>query len=325
MAFALTPVVVGLGSAEVYVRHVGLVSEAYESGGDLGWTARPGLENYRFQTRVESAAFEVTTNADGLRTSHQRVRPPDQKRVMVFGESTVFGWGVPEEAVPAVLLEGALGPGWQVINGGQPGYTSEQVSRLSQLAVPAYRPDVVIMFHTWNDLRYAERGDRAFLPEHAAVARHAWWSKSMLMRWLLEAEEGDASLEIPRHNPLVSFREALPGESVRVSSEERAENIDAVAAICRKYGVEFVLAMLPPGAPGITQRTVCPDHFICTELQMGAERAGAPFFDLTPALAGWSEELLLLYQDPGHFTALGNQALMQYLAALLLESQKSGE
>ena len=330
LLFALLPTIVLFGSAELYVRSAGLTSDTYESGGSLGWTARPNLLDYRYQSRANSTLFSVTTNEDGLRTPYTRERTPGVNRMMVFGESTIFGWGVPEDGAPAARLEAALGDGWEVVNGGQPGYTSEQVLRLSRLAVPAYRPDVVVMFHTWNDHRFAEKVDRDFLPDHAAVARNKWWAQSAVLRWLTEPKDGDASGEMSaKPAPIFSFREAQGGEVSRVPPEHRVENIAAVAEVCRSVGARLVLATLPPGAPGVTALRLCPfvgtkgsgkttGHPVCLELSTAADQAGAPFFDLTSAIQGQREDLLLLYADPGHFTALGNELFMRSLATQLL-------
>ncbi len=43
LCFALIPMLVMVGLAEVGVRSLGLSSDAYRSGGSLGWTARPNL------------------------------------------------------------------------------------------------------------------------------------------------------------------------------------------------------------------------------------------------------------------------------------------
>jgi len=320
LLFALIPAIWLFGAAEFYVRSADLASDTYRSGGSLGWTARPNLERYSYRVNANSNVFVVTTNEDGLRTPYTRKRTSDDQRVMVFGESTIFGWGVSEDGLPAVRLEAALGEGWEVVNGGQPGYTSEQLVRLTRLALPAYRPDVVVMFHTWNDARRAEKTDRDFLPDHLAITRSKWWAQSELLRWLAEPKEGDASDELPRlpPTPILSFREAQSGETHRVSPEHRAENIAAVADLSRSVGAQFILATLPPGGPGVTFRSLCPAHPVCSELITAAELADAPFFNLAPSISGLQEDLVLLYGDPGHFTEFGNDVMMRSLAASLL-------
>jgi hypothetical protein len=327
LLFALVPAIWLFGAAEFYVQSAELASGPYRSGGSLGWTARPNLEGYSYRSRANSSLFVVTTNEDGLRTPYTRQRMSDDKRVMVFGESTIFGWGVSKEGLPAARLEAALGEGWEVVNGGQPGYTSEQVLRLTRLALPAYRPDVVVMFHTWNDARSAEKTDRDFLPEHLAVTRSKWWAKSELLRWLAEPKEGDASDDLPQmpRAPILSYRVADAGETHRVPPEHRAENIAAVADLSRSVGAQFVLATLPPGGPGVTLRSLCPAHPVCSQLSTAADLAGAPFFNLAPSVGGLQEASVLLYGDPGHFTEFANDVMMRSLAASLLAYFESEE
>jgi lysophospholipase L1-like esterase len=332
LLFALIPTVVVLSVAEIGVRALNLVSDTYRSGGSLGWTARPNLHDYLLRAptkapswtplwfrRAERAEFSVTTNADGLRTPYGRERSPGAHRVMIFGESTIFGWGLSYDETPAALLEAALGEGWQVVNAGQPGYTSEQVWRLAELAIPAYRPDTVVVFNTWNDQRLAVISDRELLPDHEAVARSKWWAKSHLLRWLVGLEEGAAEGDRPVSpgSPIFSFREALEGEQPRVTSAQRGENIESIASACEEGEAQLVLATLPPAARGITGRDLCPQHPMCADSERLAQSFGTQFFDLTPALRGARDEEVLLYSDPGHFTAVGNELMMRFFAPSL--------
>ena len=133
------------------------------------------------------------------------------------------------------------------------------------------------------------------------------------MRWLAALEEGAPEAEFPT-SPLFSFREALEGEERRVTPVQRAENIGSVAAACEAVGAELILATLPPGAVGITKRDLCEVHPVCTELVRVGNSVGSQFFDLTPGLRGASDDEVLMYSDPGHFTAVGNDRMMRFFA-----------
>ena len=57
----------------------------------------------------------------------------------LLGDSTVFGWGVDDGQTVADGLAAAL-PGVEVLNAGQPGYSTVQAARLLEV-VAAWRPE----------------------------------------------------------------------------------------------------------------------------------------------------------------------------------------
>ena len=92
---------------------------------------------------------EVMTNALGFRgpewTPAEGTRPV-AGRVMLLGDSQVFGYGVNASDAMAERLQGALGAGYEVLNAGVPTWgPQEQVLALDTYG-PTYRPEVVVYF-----------------------------------------------------------------------------------------------------------------------------------------------------------------------------------
>ena len=126
----------------------------------LGW-ALPA------DARFTWMGMEVTTNRLGLR-GHDPwpvgSRPEPVRRVLVLGDSSVFGHGVGDDDTFPRQLESMLedqGPA-DVQNGGVPGYTCGQGLKLFKRLLPDFSPDVVVVYHLHSDRRIASGRDVVF-------------------------------------------------------------------------------------------------------------------------------------------------------------------
>jgi hypothetical protein len=109
--------------------------------------------------RYESAEYDMTATANnlGFRDRDFRVdRVSGVRRVLVIGDSFVFGWGLPvEQSWPKVLEQELAGFGahTEVANLGQPGASPFQYAEVARRAVPLLHPDcVVVAISESNDL-----------------------------------------------------------------------------------------------------------------------------------------------------------------------------
>lgn len=113
----------------------------------LGWTIRPASRD-----RITGL---YASNALGLRSAPREEPadpPPGVLRVLVAGDSFAHGDEVPWAATWTALLEERLGPPFTVLNGGVPGYGTDQAwLRFSALA-PRLRPVVGILTILLEDL-----------------------------------------------------------------------------------------------------------------------------------------------------------------------------
>jgi len=301
IAFALLPVLVLSAGLEIGARL--LTEEAtYAASGPMGWTMQPGLVNHPVPLQdFSKKTFTISTNADGLRTDLPRERTPGIKRLVVFGDSTIFGWGLSLDESPSGVLEAALGEGWEVLNAGQPGFSSEQASRLAAGVLPAYQPDGVIWFQPWHDRATVDAPDREQLPE-VSVAR-PWWEAS---RFLSAVWSKQLQTPAPEGDPLFPFVPLnQPTDIPRVAPEHRAENITAVHAAAGDAWM--VLSVLPN--PETLDYARAPKEYQ-RELARIAERIGVSFVDPDDAVRGQARSDLTLQGDPGHYTAHANQMLM---------------
>lgn len=116
---------------------------------ELGWVQK---ENLDVTTRAEQGwLVRFRTNADGVTPPEaRREKKPGVRRIMIFGDSTVVGRGVPQEKAIHAALEGKLGK-VEVINAGVEGYSTDQVLLRMRRLVPLYKPDVVLYGLCDND------------------------------------------------------------------------------------------------------------------------------------------------------------------------------
>gem|GEM_PF-3417297 len=277
---------------------------ALVGAGPLGWTMKPNLVDHLVDQADPQLDFHVSTNGDGLRTG--LARRSVGRRVATLGESTVFGWGLPPQDAPAGVLQELLGPDWEVLNAGQPGYSSEQGQRLARALLPLYDPQVVVWFHPWNDLAPAKATDRDLLPR---VAHSTWWRRSRLLSWIASPIRSAGSAL--QDNPLMPLRYDGPGDTLRVPRDQRAENLESLAEAA---GSERVLVVLLPNDATATQGGSSP---LALELRDSCERLGVRWLDLSGTLTPADLAPLTLPGDPGHFNRAGNERLMAPVAAAL--------
>jgi len=106
----------------------------------------------------------VRTNTLGFRGPGWAPAPSDAVvpgRVLLLGDSQVFGYGVDEHEGLAASLQAELGPGHEVLNAAVPTWgPPEYVKILSELA-PAYRPEIVVLVanvgNDWNEAKIDNR------------------------------------------------------------------------------------------------------------------------------------------------------------------------
>lgn len=117
---------------------------------ELGWALSPGWEgahsHHDFQARYK-------VDFRGFRADSDWIIKPHSKRIAIFGDSFVFGFGVNDDQTFVHLLDKSAGSGRAFINCGVPGYSNDQEMLYMERVLPRLRPDVVILVvYLANDL-----------------------------------------------------------------------------------------------------------------------------------------------------------------------------
>jgi lysophospholipase L1-like esterase len=205
---------------------------------ELFWSPRPGW-------RGEFQGWPVTINGLGLRGAEVALpKAPGRRRVVCFGDSITFGYGVGDtETYPYLVGQRLAAKGGEAVNAGVTGYTSHQVLGLARRLLPALEAEVATFCVGWNDAGTRPMDDR----EYARRVRASMSVEGILDRIALFSTAKAAYLR----SGLVA-RDA-GARRPRVAPLDYVENLRSMVEECRRLGVRPVFIALPrrrrPGEP----------------------------------------------------------------------------
>jgi len=222
----------------------------------IGWRLAP---NARRRYDKEAQPYFIAINSKGLRDrEHSYEKPPGIFRIVVIGDSFVFGAGGVEPAKRFTDILQASTSNTEVINMGVPAYGTDQEYQYLAEEGFKYHPDLVILCAFYNDFSESfstlnpsngrpkgyfsmEGGQLAFHPPSFSLlyrlGRHSYLA-------------GLANLELSKLSR--AYDKAMRrGDLVLDLSERMAtfkQLFASAADLCRQHGAEFVLVYLPPRA-----------------------------------------------------------------------------
>jgi lysophospholipase L1-like esterase len=308
--FVLAPLVVVLGGGEAWQWATGwphIPAGAEFTHNKVYWVEDPNLRLEPVPHRETGGVFRVSTDQNGLRAPlHPEAKPPGAYRVMPLGCSTTFGWGVDDDQSYPARLEAILNEGGhkvEVINGGQPGYSSFQGLWLWDKALKKYSPDVVIFGYVVQDSRMVQYSDtsQAILQGEADFLKQNLLHQSKLYLRMQQ--------EIDRYR---AEKKDEVQQTPRIPEQEYVDNIKAFKALAEGVGAKFMLFGFPLERAGYTEghRRI---------LHAAAEKLGVPIYDPQPEMeTRSSQETLYFPQDRGHANAAGNDVIAQGMAQFLV-------
>ena len=280
----------------------GAGEDAMRSSEALGWAPVPG----------ESAAFGVPEptfhNDAGTRNPPFQPKTSGTKRLLTLGDSTVYGVLVADAevfgAVAARALSEALGLPVEAINGGVPGYSSEQARLLYGASLRETEPDWVVIATLWSDTQNAVVSDRARYVDGRDRVRRAL-SRLATFRWL-ERELSD------RRDAREVAWTLTPGSGrYRVMPAAYRDNLEALADLAREDGAEPVFLWLPSVRDLREQALEEPRPAYREIMRTVADEQGALWVDGATPFRGGEAGLLL---DDVHPSAAGHARLGEVLA-----------
>ncbi len=269
---------------------------------------------YRPNLAPDHAAYDpmhrgLSTNASGFRdVEHLRAKPPGVTRILVLGDSTTVGLGVPElENTWPKRLERRLHarghPEVQVLNLAVGGYDPEQEVALLETEGLTFDPDLVLMLVCLNDLERDVDGGvyEALRAAHA----HLEPSSSALARML----SGSRLFFVAYHRT----RASAPPRDER--NESRRNPLDVgltgLARISRERGLPALVFLLPALDAHVDQYTHLGLH---RRMAAIAERVGGPpWIDLFDDMAKANPNLRLLSFDGLHPNRVGQAVLAEQI------------
>ena len=287
-----------------------------------GWAMLPHQEHYTYQHLAR-------TNSLGLRGPEPGPRQGGRPRVLALGDSLVYGQGVAEEDTLPAALQAALRRGdpagreWEVVNGGHRAYdTGQELALLEELG-PVLRPDVVVLFWYWNDLRATDVGAvRERLARSGPVAfdtRTRMEGRSLLV-WRLRQAARASALGMLAWDVLGPRK---PGDEASDAAlaeglERLGGQLDRLLELCGELGALPLLCVVPDRRALLGEHPSTP--LAARALELAAER-GIETIDLSPPLQALAREAGALPVLPfdGHYRPDANHAMAELVARRLLQ------
>lgn len=225
-------------------------------------------------TSAHLMGHDVIINARGWRSREVAAEAPaGATRIMMLGDSIVFGWGVAQDKTMSAelernLAEGGFGPA-EVINTGVGNYNTAMETAAFLSAGAGLKPDIVVLNYFINDAEPTP--SYAPVPWYAtrfyayAVSGGAW---DIFKRTLLGGPEWKAYYAN-------LYTKDQPGWAVAQDSIRR------IAAFCREHGIRLVMTNIPE----LRELNPYPFAAVSAELAALASSEGIEYLDFLPALA----------------------------------------
>ena len=284
-----------------------------------------------FSGRIERNAIvtEFSTNSLGLRG--EDLGEKTSPRVVAFGDSYTWGWGVGpgEEWIHVVGTELARdgGPRVETVNAGVNGYGTENALELLRSIGPELEPDLVLLGFFANDYTDNLLGAKGvyevrdgYLFDHFT---HDYFQESFLashshlFRLLSTAWETARVKYLGGVPSARAVRQFTPAdfEKGRDLSERYIRAMDEVS---RELGARFAVVWLPADVYTLGRRRP-EDVPLRYELQQRIEAAGIPSVDLLPMVTQEHSPAGLYLPNDGHFSVRGNRVAGRAVARWIRE------
>tara|TARA_B110000037_G_scaffold84667_1_gene100479 strand:- start:335 stop:1315 length:981 start_codon:yes stop_codon:yes gene_type:complete len=292
-----------------------------------GWRALSG-------TQSDFGVPEPThVNERGLRSPEIPLeKAANERRVLILGDSTVYGVLVSDEDSFAGQLETQLqsiDPGIQVLNAGCPGYSSWQALQALKHRLMDYQPDLVIIGTLWSDAQGASVPDNARFGEGTRdlmTYSEAWvFTRSWLRR--IKWEEGaPEQVEFrfepnqmqggPPPNSQAGIPENMPiAPTHRVPLAQYEQNLNALIDLIEENEAIAVLLALP-SSRDVSMGRVGDFRDAYRATMQGVSEVRGVDYIFSPSIF-YGGRVNSLFHDDVHPTAAGHAMLGSLIATSL--------
>jgi lysophospholipase L1-like esterase len=299
-----------------------VLKDMYTPDDVAGYRLAPGFSG---TIRRADVVTSFTTNSLGLRAPE--IGPKEKPRILAFGDSFTWGWGVGQGEEWIAVAGRELG--CEAINCGVNGYGTENELALLAEVGPELSPDLVLVGFFANDYTdnlfgatgiYTVRNgylfdrfshewfEESFLARHSHLYRlvaEAW--ETVRVRWL----GGMPSFRAVRQFSPAEFRRGMElSEQHLVAMRDRAEQLGA------KFGVVW----LPADVYALNRKRP-RDIPLQEELKERIASRGIPSIDLLPVVTREPDPAALYIAGDGHFSALGHRVAGRAVSSWITERQ----
>ncbi|MSR62849.1 MAG: SGNH/GDSL hydrolase family protein [Planctomycetes bacterium] len=319
---ALLPLLLGERLARPFVERL---TTLLEPDAELAWRNRANAADTYW-------GVPARIDARGLRAGPP-ARAADARRVLVLGDSVVFGLAIADEAqtLPACLareLEGPLRTPFEALNAGVAGWATWQERRFLEREGARLAPELVVLVFVLNDATSPQTLTRfgggtqgvpllyarpPGLPDWLAESGLYLAARELALRRALAADSPAARAFAARLTP---YHLLLEPDSMRVREAWAAtqSELEILVAWCRTHALPLALVVCPYALQLERPELDAPQRV----LARFADEHALPFVDLLPALVragrehGWTTQELFV--DGVHPSALGHAQAAREIA-----------
>jgi len=247
----------------------------------------------------EILVFEEV-NSLGLRGEEISVNKPNNTfRILVLGDSFVFGIGLKNNQTSSVYLEKELkdkraGIGFEVINLGVPGYNTKNEIRRLKLKGLQLHPDLVILAYVDNDIENAE-----------LISKLDWYSLNFLMSFLNFSDSEAWNFRLNQIGPKFQKRYFL-GKDFDSLWKKVETSISELHNLSDAYGFDVIILSYPAPFQHIQR------------LEKQSKEFGWQFYPLEKDMGFENKLPWILDPSNVHPSAYGNQKLAEFLTQIIL-------
>jgi hypothetical protein len=278
--------------------------QAYPPYGYRLWPSRTTTYQY---PKDHPRLLTVRSNKDGFREGRELDSPDGRRRVLVLGDSMVFGEGVEEEERFTERLE-AEDPSWRVDNLGMTGFGPDLMLRAFEEVGLAVKPQVVILTMYTDDMRRVR-------PEYAGAGFES-------ARFELRSGR---LVSVPYPHFQGWSRSAIVSAIREVDWRLSDAELNLNAAILDRFREHASVASFKPVLLFLPGTSDTPkDKERRAWLRAYAERTEVTFLDLTEPILARPKSETLFIPDNWHLNPSGHRVVATELRRLLASLKVNG-
>lgn len=268
---------------------------------------------------------------------------PGAKRVFMFGGSTLWGWGSPDDMTIPSCLQSLLGPKYDVYNLGQPSFFSTQELNLLLKEIANNNiPDMVIFMDGQNDTYLgtcmgSPRWSGKVLPRYFVPKKRT----PRLKRVLTALYQGSHVERLVDTIHRIKTKKKLDGasqqivdnlpENARKTIQYYEKHIEAVKALGEKYGFESYFFWQPALLKSLRNPLPYEQEILDTESPFKIKAYETTYAVARKEFTGRESENIFfiadalknadvpIYMDMGHTSDSGNMLIAEKMYEILKE------
>lgn len=270
----------------------------------------------------------IHINSLGLRGPEPAVpKPPGERRFLTTGDSSVFGFGVADEAVFHEVAEELLPDNVDGMTAAIPGYSTFQTLNFLRMRALQTEPDLLVIANLWSDNNFHGWVDKELLASFSSYEQ-SWvnlgrdlLTRSAIFRlldWHLRVKGSVANA----HKVVDWMTSGGDTQGVRrVAIQDYADNLEEMVQLALERDGEVLFIVLANNedldeSKEDRRMAWTPYREVMRET---AARHGAPVIEVPELFEASGEDKGALFLDEMHPTATGHRIIGEALASLLLE------